>query len=183
VVAPYTLALPSLGALDGWEPEWVDTVVPDSEEGLEGDTADNRQGREPHEEPPDGGEVDHSKDDEYRRGRRRNWCEKATRMDHLPVEVRLFALLVTLRLWQTGNWPADDLRSLQLISVQVGKLNIDGLPPQLAARVGSLTAIAIALIRGAIDARSHDERWCTTIWLDAPPATSVSPSPTLSSGT
>ena len=56
-------------------------------------------------------------------------------MDHLPVEVRLFALLVTVRLWLTGNWPANDLRSLQLISTQVGQLTVDGAQP--SSRRGS----------------------------------------------
>ncbi len=157
-LAPYALALPSLGALDGWEPEWVDTVVPDTEDGLEGDTAENRQDQDPQVEAFEGGDVDHSKDDEYRRSRRRNWCERASQMTHLPVEVRLFALLVTVRLWLTGNWPANDLRSLQLISTQVGKLTVDGIPAQLATRVGSLSAIAVALMRGVVDTRSHDER-------------------------
>lgn len=157
-LAPYALALPSLGALDGWEPEWVDTVVADTEDGLEGDTAENRQDQDPQVEAFDIGDVDHSKDDEYRRGRRRKWCEQAAQMTQLPVEVRLFALLVTLQLWLTGNWPANDLRSLQLIATQIGSLTVDGIPQQLAARVGSLSAIAVALIRGTVDTRAHDER-------------------------
>ncbi|GAA3632891.1 hypothetical protein [Microlunatus ginsengisoli] len=158
-LASYALALPSLGAIDSWVPEWIDTVVPDDVPGLDEDTADNLA-ETISDGPADATDpIDQRSDDEYLRTRRRTWCQNAARVaPTLPVELRLFVLRVTLRFWQAGNWQDDDLQPLRLVADLVRGLTPEDVPRQLAARVGSLSAVAVALVRGSVDLGAYNER-------------------------
>lgn len=162
-LAAYALGLPPLPAeTTDWAPDYIDTAVPDTEVGLGDDTAEATEDLEPADPFGAAPEGDQSGDAEWLRKGRRRWCERGTVLaPSLPVQLRLLVLRVTLRLWRTKNWPEHDPAPLQLIAQLVRSLDVNGVPPQLEARVSSLTAIALTFMRENTDLTVHDEQTLT----------------------
>lgn len=159
-LAPWVLGLPPLPAdTDEWEPDYVDTAVPDSEVGLDEDTAESAEDLElqdPFEVEP---ATDHSADPESLQRGRRRWCERAATLSPtLPIALRLFVLRVTLWLWRAGNWPEDDPDPIRLLDKLIRSLDSTDVPEQLEIRVSTLAAIAMTFLREQIDLTVHDER-------------------------
>lgn len=132
---------------------WADKVTDDSEAGLEDDTdtleTDVTLGDDPDAQTEP---VDHSNDiDRLKAARRRFAKQVAEHASVVPLPSRLFMLRLVLTFWSAGNWPEDDPEPLRLIEDLINRaIEVDA-NGELADRAGSLTAVAVAMLRQRSD--------------------------------
>lgn len=152
-LAAYALALPRLAPEDTGAVGWVDKIGPDTSD-LDEDTAEGRDAAADDaavgtDEEPD---PDHSNDPEKLKRARQRWLHKAVRLaPDVSVTSRLLILRLALGIWSAGNWAEGDDEPVELIGELLVHIEHADIPAELEVRVGSLVAVALAMMHDRVD--------------------------------
>lgn len=183
----FALGLPDLGGDSAWAEtvtaEWDEGVEDDDDAGLEDDDAADVANQAESIDKVARRLPSLSDQPERVRRRYRTWAERVAEATVTlgPAE-RLTATRLLLWTIAAGAWPHDDRRWVRLLATAVRSLGGSEVPEQVEAQIGSLTAVALSVLRAeaprhqatpegrefrtAVEASSHlliaaDERYIT----------------------
>lgn len=143
---------------DGTRLGWIDLLTDDKTAALESDTAEAADAEEQDDNPDQEEGPAHDRDtEEHKQARRRRSEEWSTKAGLVPLSSRLVALRLVLVYWSGGNWKDSDLGPHRIVARLLRSLTSGATPTDLEPRIGSLTAVAMAMMRDRTDLTTRNE--------------------------